>query len=155
MLKAVAHQNTGGGSLTLTDGVNTVNGVTQITVSGGTVGGASPDATLTVTGAGGGVTIVDADSFPFTITAVAGITLVNVYASGAAVTIELPAIPAVGSMVRIVDMGNTASIADPITIDGNGNNIVSYGSATNSSIEIAAEGGDKWLGWSVSGSQWG
>jgi hypothetical protein len=44
----------GGGSLTLTDGTTTVAGTTQITVTGGTVGGASPDATLTI--AGGGLT---------------------------------------------------------------------------------------------------
>lgn len=36
--------------LTLTDGSNTVANVGQITVSGGTVGGASPNATLTLTG---------------------------------------------------------------------------------------------------------
>lgn len=45
----------GGSSLELTDGTHTVTGVTQITVSGGTVGGSSPNATLAITGGGGGV----------------------------------------------------------------------------------------------------
>lgn len=42
----------GGGSLTLTDGIHTVSGTTQITVTGGTVGGTTPNATLTITGSG-------------------------------------------------------------------------------------------------------
>jgi len=45
-------ENIGGGSLEVTDGSNTVTGVTQITFSGGTVGGTSPDATVTITGSG-------------------------------------------------------------------------------------------------------
>ena len=54
--KGVAVITTGGGggsSLTITDGVHTVNSVGQITVSGATVGGVSPNATLTITGGGG------------------------------------------------------------------------------------------------------
>lgn len=39
-----------GGSLTLTDGTHTVTGTTQITVTGATVGGSTPNATLTVSG---------------------------------------------------------------------------------------------------------
>jgi hypothetical protein len=46
------------GSLTLTDGVNTVNNVEQITVIGGTVSGSTPDATLTITGGSGSVNSV-------------------------------------------------------------------------------------------------
>jgi hypothetical protein len=46
----------GGGSLTLTDGTHTVSGTTQITVTGGTVGGTTPNATLTVSGGGAGYT---------------------------------------------------------------------------------------------------
>lgn len=44
----------GGGSLELTDGVHDLTGVTKITVSGATVGGSSPNATLTIAGGGGG-----------------------------------------------------------------------------------------------------
>lgn len=44
----------GGGSLTLTDGVTTVSGVTNIAVTGATVGGATPNATLAISGSGGG-----------------------------------------------------------------------------------------------------
>lgn len=40
----------------LTDGTNTVNCASKITVSGGTVGGSNPNATLTVTGGSGDVT---------------------------------------------------------------------------------------------------
>lgn len=43
----------GGGSITFTDGTHTVTGATQLTVTGGTVGGSTPNATLTVTGGGG------------------------------------------------------------------------------------------------------
>ncbi len=55
---ALAQVPPGGSSLTLTDGSNTVTGTTKITVSGGTVGGTSPNATLTVTGGSGTVTSV-------------------------------------------------------------------------------------------------
>lgn len=57
LLKLQAAINAGGGdsSLTLTDGVNTVGDVAQVLVSGGVVGGVSPDATLTVI-AGGSAT---------------------------------------------------------------------------------------------------
>jgi hypothetical protein len=64
----------GGGSLKLTDGTNTVTGVTQITVSGATVGGTSPNATLTITGGGVPSTINDlvfwwkGDDIPSTVT---------------------------------------------------------------------------------------
>lgn len=37
-----------GSSLTITDGTHTVTGTTQITVSGGTIGGSTPNATLTI-----------------------------------------------------------------------------------------------------------
>lgn len=47
----------GGGGITFTDGTNTVTGVTTLTVSGGTVGGTSPDATLTISGGGSGCTV--------------------------------------------------------------------------------------------------
>ena len=48
----------GGASLTLTDGSNTVANVAQITVTGGTVGGTSPNATLTISGGGGGTATI-------------------------------------------------------------------------------------------------
>ncbi|HEY2010518.1 MAG TPA: hypothetical protein VGH23_16130 [Rhizomicrobium sp.] len=47
-----------GGSLTLTDGTNTVTGTTQITVTGGTVGGTTPNATLSISGSGGNGTVL-------------------------------------------------------------------------------------------------
>lgn len=57
--------STGGGSLTLTDGTNTVAGVTQITVtSGGVVGGTTPNATLAISG--GGSANITADTHPAT-----------------------------------------------------------------------------------------
>lgn len=56
--------STGGGSLTLTDGTNTVAGVTQITVSGGVVGGATPNATLAISGSGSAN--INADTHPAT-----------------------------------------------------------------------------------------
>lgn len=50
----------GGGSsgITFTDGTHTVTGSTQLTVTGGTVGGSTPNATLTVTGGSGAITLV-------------------------------------------------------------------------------------------------
>lgn len=51
-LKAIIPGQESGGSLSITDGTTTVSGVTELTVSGATVGGSTPDATLTVSGAG-------------------------------------------------------------------------------------------------------
>ena len=45
-----------GSSLTLTDGTHTVTGTSQITVTGGTVGGTTPNATLLISGGGTGCT---------------------------------------------------------------------------------------------------
>jgi hypothetical protein len=52
---------TAGGSLgvTFTDGTHTVASATQLTVTGGTVGGTTPNATLTVTAGGGLGTLTD------------------------------------------------------------------------------------------------
>lgn len=44
-----------GSSLTVTDGSNTVTGVTQLTFSGATISGSTPDAIATITGGGGSI----------------------------------------------------------------------------------------------------
>lgn len=41
-----------GGSWEITDGTNTVSGIQRLTVTGGTVGGTTPDATLSISGGG-------------------------------------------------------------------------------------------------------
>lgn len=43
-----------GGTLTVTDGTHTVGSVTNLSVTGGTVGGTTPNATLSITGGSGG-----------------------------------------------------------------------------------------------------
>lgn len=45
---------TSGSGVTFTDGTHTVSNATQLTVTGGTVGGTTPNATLTVSGGGSG-----------------------------------------------------------------------------------------------------
>jgi hypothetical protein len=56
---AFVQQNAGGaGSLTITDGTHTVTPTTQLTITGGTVGGTTPNATLTISG-GGSSTITE------------------------------------------------------------------------------------------------
>jgi hypothetical protein len=47
---ALAQLNNSSPPLTVTDGMHTVAGTTSLTVTGGTIGGASPNATLTVSG---------------------------------------------------------------------------------------------------------
>lgn len=44
----------GGGGIEFTDGTNTVNGATKLTVTGGTIGGSSPNATLSISIPAGG-----------------------------------------------------------------------------------------------------
>jgi len=54
----------GGSSLTVTDGTNTVASTTQITFSGATVSGTSPNATVTMSGGGSTVTYLNANVTP-------------------------------------------------------------------------------------------
>lgn len=46
----------------ITDGTNTVDGATKLTVTGGTVGGTSPNATLDISGGGGGGAAIEPES---------------------------------------------------------------------------------------------
>jgi hypothetical protein len=48
--KAASWQNAPTSGITVTDGTHTVTGTTQVTFSGATVGGATPDATVTISG---------------------------------------------------------------------------------------------------------
>ena len=48
----------GGGSLTITDGTHTVTPTSNLTVIGATVGGTTPNATLTVSGGGSGISTI-------------------------------------------------------------------------------------------------
>lgn len=60
-----------GGGLILTDGITTIAGTTKITVSGATVGGSTPNATLTISGGGGSSLFnITPDSHPSTPTGV-------------------------------------------------------------------------------------
>ena len=53
MLKAVSTNSQSSNSgVTFTDGTHTVSNATQLTVTGGTIGGTTPNATLAVTGSG-------------------------------------------------------------------------------------------------------
>lgn len=54
VLNAAACGSGSGGSWTLTDGSHSVSGVTQVTVTGGVVGGSTPNATLTISASAGG-----------------------------------------------------------------------------------------------------
>ncbi len=54
VLNAAACGSGAGGSWTLTDGTHTITGVTQVTVTGGVVGGTTPNATLSITASAGG-----------------------------------------------------------------------------------------------------
>lgn len=67
----------GGSSLTVTDGTNTVTGTTKITVSGATVGGSTPDATITISG--GSLTVTDGTN---TVTGTTSITFSGATVSG-------------------------------------------------------------------------
>lgn len=91
----------GGGSLTITDGVNTVNGTTQITVSGATVGGTTPDATLTISGSAGG-----------TVTSVSVVS-VNGFAGTVANATSTPAITLETSITGILK-GNGTAISEAV-----------------------------------------
>src|ERR1700744_590174 len=61
--------------ITFTDGTNTVAGATKLTVTGGTVGGTSPNATLAISG--GGSSPVTAASITGSGTALSPLELVN------------------------------------------------------------------------------
>lgn len=66
--------------------------------------------------------------------------------SGSGFTFNLPASPGIDQIVIVIDgQCNAASFA--ITINGNGQNIICYGTATNSSVQINANGGSLSLAW--------
>lgn len=95
---------------------------------------------------GSSALVVKVTSFPYTMSAQSGLTVYTIYAAGAAVTIKWPTTPASNQIARFVDAGNTSG-TNPITISGNGTNIVAYGSSTNSSIELAQNGSEVTLAW--------
>lgn len=97
-----------GGSLTVTDGTHAVENVNLLTVSGATVGGASPNATLTVTGGGGNTITLPAD------TDIAAGTSASVNSSGHAVQTWGPA-PQIGNTVTLL----SGPLGQPFTPNGN------------------------------------
>src|SRR5580765_2989567 len=110
----------------ITDGVHTVNSLTNLTVTGGTVGGSTPNATLTITGGGGGGTAIDlaaayglvADGNSITPTD-NGPKFLNMMGAG------LPTIPS----LKIINPVYSAPI--PVTISGSPTNIITtYTNAT-------------------------
>jgi hypothetical protein len=112
------------------------------------------NGTLTFSGSGGSgltvtpVTVFVAGNYNISTTSV----ILSVYNStGSAVSLKLPASPSTGQQVIINDSGVNAG-TNTITILGNGNNIVAYGSATNSSIQIIDNNGAVAMAWD--GTNW-
>lgn len=132
------------GAITLVEGANIT--ITDNFPSPG-------DITIAATGGGGGgATVTPVTSFPYTATAAAGITVYTLYnSSGGAVTFELPAVPVTNEIAVIVDAGlNSGTYLQ--TINGNGNNIIAYGTGINSTIGINANGGSGALAYD--GTNW-
>lgn len=97
-------------------------------------------------GGGSGLTVTSVTSAsPYTASTTPSVfTIYNT--GGAGFTFNLPASPATNQIMVIVDAGvNSGTYA--ITIQGNGKNIVAYGSGTNSSIQINSNGGSVSLAW--------
>lgn len=141
-----------GGSGGGVSSLNALTGAVDITSTGGTVVITEVGNNINLEASGGSSgTVVAVTTFSYAVTPSSGLTVFNVYVTGAAVLFDLPITPAVNEIIRIVDAGNVSG-TKPITINGSGNNIVAYGSATNSSIQINANGGDIWLAWD--GSNW-
>lgn len=101
-------------------------------------------------GGGSSGTVTAVNTFPYTATAQAGLTIYTLYAASSAVTFNLPAIPAANEIANVVDAGNTSGTG-LITISGNGNPIVAYGTS-GSSIGINSNGGSISLAWD--GTNW-
>lgn len=93
--------------ITFTDGTNTVAGTTQLTITGGTIGGTSPNGTLTITPASAALTV--------------GSTVINSGTSGFALTdnagvLGNVAIPAAG--FTLTDGTNTVTATTHLAITG-------------------------------------
>ena len=71
--------------------------------------------------------------------------------TNAALTFYLPVSPALSEIVTIVDAGLSAGTYTQ-TISGNGNNIIAYGTATNSSIQFISNGSSIRMAWD--GTNW-
>ena len=75
-------------------------------------------------------------------------------ATAEAFNVNLPAEPASNQRVSLVDALNNAELYE-ITIDGNGNDIVAYGQAAQSSVSIDSNGGSlNPLSWDSVEGQW-
>jgi hypothetical protein len=92
-----------GSGVTFTDGVHTVSNATQLTVSGGTIGGVAPNATLTVSGSGAAY---------YTWNSISSTTQTLVTANGymptsaSLTTFTLPVSPSIGDHYYIVGVGS-------------------------------------------------
>lgn len=136
----------GGGSLTITDGVTTVTGVTTLTVMGGTVGGSTPNATLTITGGGGGVTSVGL-SVDATYIALGGtsspITTTGTYTLDLSTAAKAALALGATSLQDITSPGATITVSNPtgptVSIDLPVSGVTA-GSYTSANITVDAEG---------------
>ncbi len=149
-----------GSNLTITDGTHTVAGTTRITVTGATIGGASPNATLTVSGGGGGASILvesgssaKESAFPAAATNMAAADTVTGLQGGLNVNFSQAQIlrtPLNTSTPLYVGTGNTTggnTGVGNIHFDGGDN----FGNGNPGNIGISAGGSSAVAGYSVNG----
>lgn len=142
--KSTLNENGGGGGVS---SVNSLTGSLTLTSTGGTISITPSGTNIDLEAVGGGASVTPVSSFPYTAIAAAGLTVYTLYnSSGSAVTFKLPAAPVTNEIAIIVDAGlNSGTYLQ--TINGNGNNIIAYGTGTNSTIGINANGGSVALAW--------
>ena len=106
-----------GSGWTLTDGTHTVTGATQVTVTGGTVGGSTPNATLTVSGGTvGSGTASEPAYYASTGTAVAASSAMTF--SSTAITSYLGTIATVSSTACTLSSSSTGGCAASGAVNG-------------------------------------
>jgi hypothetical protein len=116
----------GGSGITFTDGTHTVTGSTQLTVTGGTVGGSTPNATLTISAA--------ASSFAVGTTTITGgssqpCALVN---STSTTSVCTPV--AQSGANTIIELGGSGALAAGILNIGIGSGEITGGGAVNGAL---------------------
>lgn len=146
-----------GGALTITDGTNTVAGTTSLTVTGGTVGGTTPNATLDISGGAGylGIPQNSQSADYTTVLGDSGKHILHPLADNNPRTFTIDsnanvAYP-IGTVIVFVNQVNTLSIAitsDTMTLAGGS----STGTRTLAAYGIASALKTDTTGWIIAGT---
>jgi len=135
----------GGGTVLSVTGLNTDNTdpnnpVVQISVDGVTIiGDGTPGNPLVSVASGGGYTVIDVNSTPYTVIPTSGTTIYNVDTAGGSITMNMPTAVGNTAAYTIHNRGANSVVIEPDgaeTINGNSNQTLLF---LNTSVDIYSD----------------